>query len=136
MRLPCFALPPLIFLLTYWFLYTLCKAKKLSILGGLLLSLPPHLGRVDVVTSIFTGFSKLWGFIPPILAEAQCFYCFSRSINSQLTFIFLLASLLFWAKTLITFQRKYILTHHTANVELFCLDILDKHLLTVYPPDG
>jgi len=103
-----FTLPALIFLLAYWFLYTISPARKASILGAFLLALFPHLSRIDVL--LYMGFDFLQeGFSPPILADAHCYYCFSGTINPQLTYTFLLASLLFFSKGIVTSKNRFFL---------------------------
>ena len=103
-----FFLPPLIFLLAYIFLHTLTRGRWLSCLGAFTLTVLPHLGRIEIIPLVFFRLLER-GMTPPLLTEAHRSYdgCFSRTINPQLTYIFLLASLLCLAKFLHTSQKQY-----------------------------
>ncbi len=103
-----FVLPPLIFLIAYFFLNTLTSDRLIPMLGSFTLTVLPHLGRVEIVPLILFRFLE-HGFAVPILKEAHQSYdgCFARTINPQLTYLFLLCSLLWFAKFLRTSQKRY-----------------------------
>lgn len=99
-----FALPPVTFLLAYLFLSTISGVRRISLLGAFILTLIPHILWLESLLS--TGLRLL--FVgPPILADAHCYYCFSRPINPQLTYPLLLAALLFFVKGLKTSKMRY-----------------------------
>lgn len=101
-----FLLPPLIFLLAYWLLSAVSSGAYTAMLGAFILVLIPHISRIDVLA--YLGVDLLQqGFAPPVLGEAHCYYCFSGTNNPQLTYNFLVASLFFYAKGLMTLKRRY-----------------------------
>lgn len=101
-----FTLPPLAFLLAYWFLYTISTARGTSILGAFILTLTPHISRLDVLFS--TGI-QIMLLQSPVLGDAHCYHCFSRPINPQLTYLFLLAALLFFFKSIRTSKIRHVI---------------------------
>lgn len=101
-----FLLPPLIFLIAYWLLSITSSGKYAAMVGAFLLVVIPHITRIDVLAYIGVDLLQK-GFVPPILSEAHCYYCFSGTINPQLTYPFLLAVLLFYSKGLTTLKRRY-----------------------------
>ena len=101
-----FLLPPLIFFLAYSFLSTFSSARFIAAFGAFLLVVVPHISRVDIL--MYLGLRLLQeGFTPPLFHEAHCYYCFSRTLNPQLTYNFLLASLLFFSRGLVTSKNRF-----------------------------
>lgn len=104
-----FMLPPLIFLLAYLFLDTVSSARSASLLGAFILTLVPHILQVPFkIGALFLqGTLSVWKFIAIVLRDAHGYSCFSRPINPQLTYIFLLAAFLFFFKGLTTSKHRY-----------------------------
>ncbi|MBN1186252.1 MAG: hypothetical protein JXB49_28500 [Bacteroidales bacterium] len=101
-----FTLPPLIFLLSYSLLYTIISRRYTSILGAFLLTVIPHIFKTDgLLSTLFHLLEK--GFTLPIFNNAHCYHCFSRPINPQLTYNFLLAALVFFFKGIKTGKIRF-----------------------------
>ena len=103
-----FLFPPCLFLLTYTWLSALSTSryKMLAALGAFLFVVTPHLSRIDVLAYLaFDLIQK--GFLPPLLDKARCYYCFGRMTNPQLTYNFLLASLLCFSQGVMTSKTRY-----------------------------
>jgi len=107
-----FILPPLIFLLAYVLLFTVSGVRSLSLTGAFVLVLMPHILRLHVLFALGSGllhvlktlnFSEL---IPPLWDAHAYHNGFSRPINPQLTYLFLLAALLFFFKGLMTLRHR------------------------------
>ena len=101
-------LPPVVFLLAYSLFATVTAQRSFSIFGAFILVVIPHLARFDLFP-LYVFRLLHSGFTAPILTEAHCCYGFSRTINPQLTFIFLLTSILFFVKALVTGKKRHIL---------------------------
>ncbi|MBN1186253.1 MAG: hypothetical protein JXB49_28505 [Bacteroidales bacterium] len=99
-------LPSVIFLLAYHFLQTISSMKSISLLGAFVFSTIPHIGRIELFPLIAFRIMSA-GFSPSIFREAHCCYGFTRTINPQLTYIFLLASLFFFTKGMGTLKHKH-----------------------------
>ncbi len=104
-----FCLPPLIFFFTYLLLATICSVKSVSIAGAYVLVLTPHFLHVpfSLGRQLFEKSFQLWSFVSALLNEAHCFNCFSRPINPQLTFTFLIMSLCCFFKGITTQKYRY-----------------------------
>lgn len=103
-----FLLPPFIFLLAYIFLHTFTAYRLLSLIGAFTLTLLPHLGRVEIVPLILFRLLTQ-GMTSSVFPEAHGMIggYFSRTINPQLTYSFLLVCLLCLAKFLFTARKHY-----------------------------
>lgn len=97
--------PLVLFLVTYLFLSTISLHRYLALLGALLLVLTPHLLHLKTLVSTITRFVL---FHVPVLTQAHCYHCYTRPINPQLTYIFLLAFLAYWGKSMRTLQMKHL----------------------------
>lgn len=88
-------LPPLIFLASYWLLVTVSSVRRTSLMGALVLILLPHIMRLDLLASLTTRFSNVRNLVPSLFIQAHIFkfHGFSRTINPQLTYLFLLLAL-------------------------------------------
>jgi hypothetical protein len=108
-----FILPATIFFVVYLFLYTARAMRSTSIFGAFILVLIPHIFRLDILHSIGSrllsvwNLQNLWRIIPPLLSDAHCYECFARKLNPQLSYLFLLLSLLFFLKGLTTLKNRY-----------------------------
>ena len=127
-----FLFPMIIFILAYWFLVCLTSIRLISLLGAFILTTLPHLGRVEII--ILTGLRLLTRTVSPIFTEAhQCNGgCFSRTINPQMTYIFLLCSLLFLAKAILSDKKKYLVLSSLFGIALsYSYIYLSLYLYTV-----
>ncbi len=111
-----FIFPPGIFCLAYCLLYTISRRRSPAMLGAFILICFPHLTKLDTLSTVLSRFFTNWGiqrlwesfwWNDPAIAEAHCYDCYSRIINPQLTYLFLLASLLFFFKGITTAKNKY-----------------------------
>jgi hypothetical protein len=104
-----FILPPSIFLLAYFLLHTITISRSVSLLGAFILVLTPHISRVPffIASRLLEGSLNLWEFVVVFIKDAHCYNCFSRVINPQLTYLFLLASLLGLVKGMRTRKQRY-----------------------------
>ena len=100
-----FVLPPVIFVLAYQLLFTLGMSRRISLASAFIFTLVPNLVRMEVFPLVLHRLLRDGAGVP-LFMEAHQGYGFSRTINPQLTFIFLLSALIFFFKAILSSRRR------------------------------
>jgi len=95
--------PLLLLFVTYLFLMAISSHRWFSLLGALFLVLTPHIAQLNKLCSTIIRLVLLQ---IPIFTEVHCYHCYTRPINPQLTYIFLIAFLVCWGQSMRTLQMK------------------------------
>lgn len=104
-----FTLPAIIFLFAYALLYTVSAVRSISLVGAVMLILTPRIIRLSFLSELVSRW--LHGdFRPPYLTSAHIldFQSFSRTINPQLTYLFLLMALFGLLKGIVDRKKGYV----------------------------